>query len=128
MPEEVTILEDLSIIRVDSYGVVTQEDLIGSMREVSRIHRERGLTRVLVDATRETSLPSTFPLYEFGSDLARALRAVRFALVPAPDLKEDLTFLETVAINRGLEVEIFDSVPDAIQRLTQEGEGQGETQ
>jgi hypothetical protein len=82
MPEKVTIREDLHVIQVESYGVVSLEDLKGSLEAVARIRQERGYTRVFVDATQQTSFPSTFPVFEFGSRLARRFETGSSPLLP----------------------------------------------
>jgi hypothetical protein len=118
MPEEVTIREDLQIIHVDSYGDVTAEDLLVSIEAVMRIHKEQGITRVFVDATKETSLPSTFPSFDVGSKMAAAVRTIRIAVLGNPALAEDLRFIETVALNRGATIKVFYSREAALAWLT----------
>lgn len=73
MPERVSILEDLQIIKVDSFGEVSFSDLRQSLYEVFKIHQERGFTKVFVDASKETSFPSTIPVFEFGTELAQVV-------------------------------------------------------
>lgn len=113
MPEEVSILEDLEIIRVDSYGRVTEGDLLASMEEILAIQRESGLSRVFIDASRETALPSTHPLHQFGSVLSQNATALKFAVLLSDRVREDLRLLETVAQNRGMQVRTFDSRAEA---------------
>jgi hypothetical protein len=120
MPERVTIRKDLRIIQIDSYGTVTAGDMRRSLEEVAEIHREQGLSRVFVDATQETSLPSTLPLFEFGSALSESLRVLKFAVAVAPTLKDDFAFLEDVTRNRGMQVRMFDSSDAALAWLLEE--------
>jgi hypothetical protein len=120
MPEKVTILKDLNIIKIDSFGEVSLEDLKQSLETVFKIHREQGLTKVFVDATKETSLPSTFPVFEFGSELAKIVRNLKFAVVTSPKMKDIMKFLETVTQNRGVEVQMFDSEDAALEWLMME--------
>jgi hypothetical protein len=120
MPERVTIREDLQVIQIDSWGDVTMEDLKASFEEVLKISQERGLARVFVDATKQTSLPSTMPMFQFGSDLAREAPDLRFAVVRSPSLKEKTGFFETVVRNRGAQVNIFKTAEDALAWLMDE--------
>jgi hypothetical protein len=120
VPEKVTIREDLQIIQIESYGEVRAEDLQGSLEAVAKIRQERGLTKVFVDATKETSFPSTFPVFEFGSALANTIRGMKFAVAASPKTDRDLRFLETVAANRGAHVSVFDSVEAALAWLIEE--------
>ncbi len=117
MPEKVSVWEELQVIQVDSYGDVTSADLMASMAEVLRIREERGISKVFVDATGETSLPPTTPVFEFGSELANAFRGVKFAVVTSPQTEHDLRFLETVTRNRGAKVRMFVSREDALEWL-----------
>jgi hypothetical protein len=117
MPERVTIEENLRIIHVDSYGDVTAKDLQGSIKAVARINKEHGFTKVFVDATKETSLPSTFHSFDIGSQLANAVRLLRVAVLGSTRLKKNLTFIETVAHNRGALVKVFYSRKDAMAWL-----------
>ncbi len=117
MPEEVSILADLGIIQIDSYGEVTEGDLLATMEEVLEIQRERGLTRVFVDASKETSLPSTLPLHQFGSLLSSDAMMLRFAVLVSPEVRDDLRFLETVTQNHGMQVRMFDCREEALNWL-----------
>jgi hypothetical protein len=117
MPDKVTVREDLQIIQVDSYGDVTANDLMQSMETVMNIQRERGISKVFVDATKQTSMPSTMPVFEFGSKLAQNAGALRFAVAVLQNTKEKVGFLETVARNRGAQFKIFDSTEAALAWL-----------
>jgi hypothetical protein len=117
MPEEVSILADLGIIQIDSYGEVSEADMLATMEEILQIQKERGLTRVFVDASRETSLPRTLPLHQFGSALSSDAMMLKFAVLVSDKVREDLHFLETVTRNRGMEVKMFDSREEALAWL-----------
>jgi hypothetical protein len=120
MPETVSVRSDEGIVEVHSYGEVTEQDLRASLESVAAICRDCGLSRVLVDAREETSLPPTLSLFQFGADLLHTgvLRTARFAVLASEVTRKDQRFLETVTRNRGLEIRIFDSEDDAIAWLT----------
>lgn len=120
MPEDVIVRDDLQIIEVTSYGDITLEDLRQSLHTIAQIHQDRELSRVFVDATQETSLPSTLPLFKFGSELAERLRTTRIAVAVSPRNREDMHFLETVTQNRGMQVRTFDSEEAALEWLLEE--------
>jgi hypothetical protein len=120
MPERVSVIEDQEIIKVDSYGVISIDDLRQSMETVERIHQEQGLNKVFVDATKETAFPSTLPTFEFGTELAQSMANVRIAVITSERMKNVIRFLETVAQNRGAEVQIFDSTDAAFDWLKEE--------
>ncbi len=117
MPEDVQIREDPQIIEVYSYGDITLDDLRSSLERIAHIYQNRGLCKVLVDATEETSLPSTLPLFQFGSELAESIRHLKFAVVVTDNQREDMHFLRTVLFNRGGQMEIFDSEEKALNWL-----------
>jgi hypothetical protein len=72
------------------------------------------LKEVLFDAADQTSLPMTMPVYDFGVNLARNGLSLCYAVVDAQRSRHDLHFLETVALNRGARIRIFDSPDEAL--------------
>ncbi len=116
MPEKMTVREDLIVI--DSYGVVTLEDMSATLDAVFDQLQRGGPTRVYVDATRAEAYPDTFPLFEFGTELAALVKPLKFAVVCAPAVETEMRFLETVATNRGLPVRLFPTEEEAMRWLT----------
>ncbi len=116
MPDLVSLLEKHQIIEIKSYGDVTINDLKTSLSLVNEIHENTGITKVLVDARDQKSLPSTSNIFEFGVQLPYKLH---FALVIDKDQKtgNDVHFLETVAFNRGFTINTFTSRITAIDWL-----------
>ena len=117
MPSEVTSREDRQIIHVELHGEVTGGDLDGVLRAVIEFSRNGSLLSVFVDATSLASLPSTTEIYHFGSQLSRNARGMRVAIVTSEEARRDLTFLETVALNRGVRIRICDSAAVALKWL-----------
>ena len=121
MPETVTFDEDLKIVRIDSYGDVTIEDLRSTLASALKLHKERGLSRGFIDATKVTSYPSTSSIFDFGSQGVDQLRGLRIAIAaPSGKLLVDPVFFETVTRNRGANVRIFDSTDAALAWLIEE--------
>jgi hypothetical protein len=120
VPERVSVIENQKIIKVDSFGVISIEDLRTSMRRVAELHKEQGLNKVFVDATKETAFPPTVPTFEFGTELAQAMIDLRIAVITSEKMKNVIRFLETVAQNRGAQVQIFDSEEAAFDWLNEE--------
>ena len=119
MPETVEVLEDLEIIQITSSGTVTQEDLLKSRQTVSKICQERGFTKILVDTTAVTSLPSTLHLYQHGSSLSNPEfpKAFKFAIVVSEAISKDAYFIETVAKNHHANLRNFESRDQALSWL-----------
>ena len=118
MPERVSVLEEKDIILVESYDEISVEDIRNSLAQVITIQRETGYVKILVDGSKETSMPETFPLYEFGEDLAKSLRGSQIAVIRSLFTHRDLEFLETVISNRGGQIRVFESVEEAYAWLT----------
>ena len=119
MPEAVCIDRQHNIIVIDSRDHVGEEDLLQSLESVLRIVREDpDLKKVMVDATHQSSLPSTMALYGFASELARRTQCMKHAIVVSKEQSsKDLRFIETVAQNRGVIIGIFSSREDALSWL-----------
>jgi hypothetical protein len=121
MPETVTVLEEQRIIEVRSFGYVSAEDWEQSVDTVMELVRDRGMTKVLVDSLDLVSMPRTWTLYEFGNLLAATKfpASVRIAAVIDGPLRENLKFIETVAINRGRQIKIFAAIDEALDWLNE---------
>ena len=113
MPERVSILEDKGIILVESFGTISIDDIRNSLDQVIKLQIETGYKRILVDGSKETSMPETFPLFEFGEDLAKSLSGSQIAVITSLFTHNDLNFLETVIANRGGKIRLFEKLKDA---------------
>ena len=120
MPERVSVREDIGVIVVHSFGEVTEQDISESQEVVLKYARERNYTKILVDASEETSLPSTMKLFDVGTRISGSdiLRTMRFAVVISEDTKDDIAFLETLLVNRGILIRIFHSMDTALAWLS----------
>jgi len=114
MPEIVKYLEDLGMIRVDSFGETSIDDWNNSMKQVLRINKDTGCSLVLVDARKQNVSPDTMDLYDFGSELPRAFK---FAVVISDKTIDDHFFLETVGKNRGKPIQLFRNIEEAVSWL-----------
>ncbi len=114
------MLEDLGIIKVNSHGDITPEDLMGSMRSVIEINEAQGLKKVLVDTTEDTSFPPPLTLLRFGVELANIPTGLRFAMVATSKQEDLMKFLETVGRNRGAEIRMFSTERSAIEWLNKD--------
>ena len=120
MPEQVTVRVEDQIIEVRSAGDVSAEQMKASLAEVVRLRNEQGIKRVLIDATDQTSLPPTMSIYEFAGQLSKLCRDIKFAVVGVSKLHNDITFMETVARNRGAYVRVFADSESALEWLAEE--------
>ncbi len=121
MPEIITVFQDLGIIQIESFGVLSAKDLLKSRQSVSEICQERGFTKILVDATKITSFPSTLQLFEHSVDLAELdmPENTKYAIVISEKTKADSKFIETAAINRNVKMRNFESRDQALAWLAE---------
>lgn len=117
MPENISLLEDLRIIMVDSFGEVTASELQASLERVIELHSETGFDCVLVDSTHGASYPPNFPLFEFGSNLALGAKHLKIAVAISPGTHAAITLIKQIAANRGLIIELYNSVEEALNFL-----------
>jgi hypothetical protein len=99
---------------------VRPEDALEVERLTANLHDELGCRRFLIDMTKArifSSTMSTFTASNPPEELRVILRKVRVAALYT-GLSEDHRFLETVAVNRGLTLRVFDERDEAIRWLT----------
>ena len=116
MPEEIKVDEERGIIEIRSFGKVSRQDIENSISTVTRINRERGINRILVDTTRQQSVPHTTNIYQLLSDFPHDLRVALLADEAQPTFN-DIGFLETVSKNRAIHISAFTSRDEALKWL-----------
>ena len=115
MSIEYQIQDKSPILKVKAVGTC---DHLGQLKEyVLAMHEatlSAGLARVLVDERELRYHLSTTESFESGKLVAEtAPSGLKMAVVCSPAGKADAKFWETVAVNRGAAVKIFDDVDDA---------------
>jgi hypothetical protein len=116
MPEKIQVNEDLGIVELESSGKVTKQEMVESISQLREIFDKQGIYKVLVDATRQDKMPSTFDIYELFSTYPREIRlAVLIQLSQAT--ADDITFGETVGVNRGVRMKTFCEKKQALKWL-----------
>lgn len=119
MPGKVRFNAQDNLIEIHSWGEVTNSEMLRSQGEVERIYQDKQTTKVLFDTKAVEALPSPYMLYEFVVSLLdnRNPVVLRFALLTRAGLKNDMRFVETVAVNRGLLAKYFLERPQALEWL-----------
>lgn len=109
------------IIETAYVGLVGQAELESAVRATIDLAGRTGITRFLADCSRLEGGHSILELFGIANTLSAsgAFGAMREAvLLPAlPTAAEDVRFWETVCLNRGLIVRIFDDRAAAIDWL-----------
>jgi hypothetical protein len=96
------------------------EEAAHKVIEAITFSREQGIGRLLVDTTRWTGHPNptTFERFDWAEAFARAaLSKVKVAMVVRPEFMDPELFEVTVARNRGLLGNVFDSEKEALDWL-----------
>jgi hypothetical protein len=89
----------------------------GKVIEIIAFSREQGIRNLLIDATKWTGhqSPSTVERFTWASAFTKvAGEGLKLALVVRPELMDPEKFEVTVATNRGLNGNVFDSERDAL--------------
>lgn len=119
MPGRIHFNEVNNIIEIHSWGELTNSDLFHSQGEVERLHQENGTMKMLFDTKAVDLLPSPYALYEFVNSLLVAGKpgVLRLALHTSFNLRDDIRFVETVAVNRGILARSFLDYSEALAWL-----------
>ena len=113
MPENVKINKELGIIEVNSFGEVSKDDIVSSLVSVDKISIETEISKVLVDTREVTSFPKTLEI--FGVAESKVPRGIKFAVIVGD--AETPRFFETVARNRGFQMQNFRTKDEALKWL-----------
>ena len=116
MPDRVHVNEELGIIEVESYGVVSKDDIAQSIAEARQILEERELRRILVDTTNQQAMLDTTSIFELFSTFPGDFK-IAVLVQPSQITAEDVSFAETVAANRGIHIRIFSKRETSLQWL-----------
>ena len=116
MPDKIRVNEELGIIEVQSYGMVSKEDIAESITQVRHIFDTKGLNKVLVDTTRQETMPSTVGIYDLFSTFPRKFK-LAMLIEESQATKKDISFAETVGSNRAVQVKIFHEKEQALHWL-----------
>lgn len=106
MPEKIAVINEFRIVEIHSWGEVTKEGIAGAITRAQELFREEHIGKVLVDATRQTTLPSITELHQIFSLLPPNFR-VALLIEESQGTASDNRFIETVCLNRGVFIKIF---------------------
>ncbi len=117
MSYELTANKEIGIMELRVHDSASKEEVAEAMETVSRLSAETGIEFLLVDARKCDSMPSIVDVFELTSRFPHSLKMA--VLLPAKnDIVEKLQFGETVGINRGIPIQLFESETEAIGWLT----------
>ena len=113
---EVQYLEDQGIIEVRHWGPVGDADVRDARAKVEDLIGQTNVSDVLVDLSAVETFLDTIEIYEFASDFDHSMRVAMLA-ENNDKVRDDLLFLETVAVNRGNDFSTHENREDAIRWL-----------
>ncbi len=112
MPDKINIDEKLKFAKILSYGEVTNDDIDESINTVARLFHDGKINKVLVDTTKQESVPSVISFYKFSKKFPFGLKIALLATKEQMSFV-DLKFFETTSFNKGKFLNIFNSIEDA---------------
>jgi hypothetical protein len=119
MHDGITVDESRGIIMVDSYGKSSKEDIAKAISEAQQLFANRGFYKILVDTTKQESMPSTIDIFELFSSFPREFRTA-MVLDKNQETEGGLSFAETVGVNRGVRIRKFYNRELALQWLDEQ--------
>jgi hypothetical protein len=125
-PEHFEIMDAYARYRLSGHGSLAEA--AGKVIEAITFAREQGIPKLLIDTTKWTGhdKPDTLERFHFAQVFTEAARsAVKLAMVVRPELMDPRKFEVTVAKNRGLNGNVFDSEKDALIWLLDPKSDQG---
>ncbi len=113
MPEVISFNKKKNLIEVLSFGSLFLSEWLDDIQEIKRLNYQEDCNRVLVDITKLVSVPSMVNIFETASE--KLPRNMRFALImeAGQNIREDVHFFETVSLNRGISVQLFNRREEA---------------
>ena len=117
-PTYFEVMEDYSRYRLTGHGPLLEA--ASKVIEIIAFAREQGVRKLLIDTTHWTghSSPDTLERYSVAGEFAKAASsAIKLAMVVRPEMMDPDKFEVTVARNRGMKGNVFDSEKDALSWL-----------
>ena len=117
-PRHFEVMEGYCCYRLSGHGPLAEA--AGKVIEAIAFSREQGVHNLLIDTTTWTGhqSPDTVERYTWAQAFAEAARStMKLAMVVRPEMVDPDNFEVTVARNRGLMGNVFDSEEDALAWL-----------
>ena len=101
MPDRIRLNEDHGVIEVQSYGQVSKKDIAESISKVREVLSSKGISKILVDTTKQETMPSTTDIYMLFSDFPREFRlALLMPLLKAQILNMQQKLMKSLSMIR----------------------------
>ena len=106
MPDRVNINLDLGLVEIQSFGIVTAENIAASIKKAEEAFKLHGINKLLVDTTRQEQMPRISSIFNIFANFPKHLILALFAK-KKQITEADIIFGENVAVNRGVTMKIF---------------------
>lgn len=103
MRGKATVDPEKQLLRFEFEERATMRDWKEGLATLFQLSEETGLTRVLVDVRKQKAVAPMAELFSFGAEIPSGMA---FAVLSEPH-RQDHKFVETVALNRGRNVNLF---------------------
>jgi hypothetical protein len=127
MDYELEIDQGAGFVTARLSGVRRPDSLLTAAAEITTSCRERGVFRLLIDVRTMTGKLDTLETFDVAGrgipNRTEARRLVRSAILDRTENIERIRFFETVAVNRGLRVKVFDDEAEAVRWLQEDQDG-----
>ena len=114
-----TIHEKDKFVEITASDSVSVNDMIESRRFVEASWRSHGIKATLVDVRKVREIPVIIEIFAFGASFSDTVipPGVKFSILTSKVAEKGMRFLETVAQNRGILVQVFTSETSALDWL-----------
>lgn len=121
MPYTIHFLEDKRIVIIENIGKISSEEFEKQSVEALELGRNKNTSLFLADSTQIAGRITPLELLDFPDMYERigAPKTTKLAVIIPENLivQENIKFLETVCLNRGWQVKIFETKDLAIDWL-----------
>lgn len=118
MPEKVSY-DGGDCIHIRSWGDLTVKEMLESARVGEELHEKHGVRKLLVDALDLIVFPRIGDSFDLAEEISRreALLKYKVAVAISPVAKGRVEFYQSALKNRGLNIQLFDTLEKAKEWL-----------
>jgi hypothetical protein len=118
VPYRIEAIREEGYILVAHHGESTVDELEEARHKVLELGAEQRISRVLVDVCGViNTLSASDHFFVTQAHAKLGSRKPRTAIIGRPDQRDDVKFIETVAVNRGMAMKAFSTKEDALKWL-----------
>ena len=116
MPSSVKLNKAGDLIEIQSYGEITKENIAESITKIKEFNANTIVSKILVDTTKQEKLPDAFTLLELAKTFPSGMKVAMLIKETQPTIN-DIHFVETTNLNRGVDIKYFTDINQAMHWL-----------